>query len=482
MALKRPSNLVNSGWNVLNILLYPTIFLGLTPLFMDHLGEGGFGEWTLYSSYVFLSVQLLSFGLTNSLTVHVAESLGSHDVERLRGYLNSGARLIAQISAVTLALSVLPLVFLTCGEVCWLSPSILFSVSGATVLIAAKFPELYAQSVLRGYERYDEAAIFNIASRVGALIVQAILIVCGFSLAVVLLVTALITALLAVWQLRVITEKLHGYRINIAQVSTERSDLLRFGFWSWVQTVIAVVAFQIDRFIVAAFLGTASLAYYALASTIANHLHLAFEGAVSFLLPKIARLRGEQADGRGHFFSIRAFSIGTSIFVLTCLALFGDPLFTLWLGEERALKLMPLMRLFLLFELFLILSIVPKMYLNALRHFRLITGLELLYKLGLILGMAIGFWAVGTAESLIIGQIVALLILLPVVFATIDRFVLRRGAIREALQPIVPCVFASLAILAPNGALSLVWGVCGAAAFWISYVRDGAFKFDLIIE
>ena len=84
MALKRPSNLVNSGWNVLNILLYPTIFLGLTPLIMDHLGEGGFGEWTLYSSYVFLSVQLLSFGLTKSLTVHVAESLGSHDVERLR--------------------------------------------------------------------------------------------------------------------------------------------------------------------------------------------------------------------------------------------------------------------------------------------------------------------------------------------------------------------------------------------------------------
>ena len=39
-----------------NILIYPTLFLALTPFFINKLGENDFGEWMLINAYVLMAV------------------------------------------------------------------------------------------------------------------------------------------------------------------------------------------------------------------------------------------------------------------------------------------------------------------------------------------------------------------------------------------------------------------------------------------
>ena len=50
----------------------------------------------------------------------------------------------------------------------------------------------------------------------------------------------------------------------------------------------------------------------------------------------------------------------------------------------KFVKMDTFFKLFLIFEAFLILSIVPKIYLNALKSFHFITSMELMYKSAII--------------------------------------------------------------------------------------------------
>jgi O-antigen/teichoic acid export membrane protein len=481
MVIQKSSNVKNSGWNLVNTLLYPTIFLGLTPFFIDQLGETLFGQWMLLNSYVLISVQIISFGLPVAITAHVAEAVGAKDLNKLYAYINSSAKLLGRISlAVTVLAGIILILphseFSFFGEYTWIT----FALS--TFSIAVKLQENLGQSILKGYERYDRASYYNMGNRIGALILQIAAVAYGYSLLSIISVTLIVNLVMVATQWRSITKELPDYHFNVFKTYPEQKDLTHFGFWNWLQIIIAAAAFQLDRFIIAGYLGTATLTYYTLAANIANQLHLAFESLVGSVLPKFAKLKATDSDTKDHFITARTFSVGTSILGLAGLYLISEPVFTLWLGEIKYLKLKPFFDLFIIFELLIILTIIPKTYLNAVKALTLATGLELFYKAAMIIGMVGGFFLFGSVESLIQGQIIALVVSIPIFLHVVNQSVLRNPAWQEVVLGILPSILISIGIAFHSREIMAVSIIGAIIMFWIFYMRDPAFKTKLLVE
>jgi len=475
------TNVSNSSWNLANILFYPAAFLAATPFFINRLGENVFGEWMLINSYVYIAVHLVGFGLPISITAHVAEAIGHGKRNKLHAYINAASRLLGRMTALTILFGILLFVAWRL-DLAFFNDYIWKVLIMATFLISVKFPELLYQNIFKGQEYYNKAAIFNMLNRFITLGAQVVLVMKGYSLLAIFTSNLVISFLMLIPQAFLIYRKLPGYRPYLFRSLPEKKELYQYGFWTWLQTIIALVAFQLDRFLVAYFLGTATVTYYVLASTIVNHLHMAFEAVVSWLLPKVSRLKAATMDTRSYFITIRAFSVGFSLLVIIGLYAINQPLFTLWLGPDKYSKMIVFFKLFLVFEAFLILSIVPKFYLNAIKSLTFITLLELMYKSAIVVGMVILFYFIRTAESLIYGQIIALIIFMPVEYFFVNKRILKDNVMREVILTSLPSLFIMGAILFSGWHWSIVSFILAVALFWIVFYKDKYFDRKIFTE
>jgi O-antigen/teichoic acid export membrane protein len=292
----------------------------------------------------------------------------------------------------------------------------------------------------------------------------------------------LVLFVMLIVQVFMVLRMIPGFRPSFIKALPERNEIYHFGFWSWLQTVISLIAYQMDRFIIAWFLGTATVTYYVLASTITNHLHMAFVAAVSWLLPKISRLKAALNDTKKHFYTIRTFSIGFSLLIIATLYFVSEPLFTLWLGHEKYLKFVGFFRLFLIFEAFLVLSIVPNQYLNAIKSLSFSTALEFIFKSGIVVFMILFFSIAGTAESLIWGQITALVLFMPLEYYLVNDRILKGNAFKETVLAMLPSFFISAAILWTNWIGTAVLFSLGCLSYYLVYFRDEHFERRLLTE
>ncbi|MCX6304216.1 MAG: oligosaccharide flippase family protein [Bacteroidetes bacterium] len=447
-------NLRNSGWSIINILLYPIAFMALTPVFINRMGELQFGIWMLVNSYVFIAVNIISFGFSNSITAHVAEALGKNDRVKLFAYVNSSTRILATFALATVSLAMLAFLVLVALPATGLfKVGDIFSYPGldmvlvvATLLISVKFHELLYQSVFKGFERFDLSGKYNILNKFLVLGLQLVLVLKGQGLLVIFLGSLGINSAIVAIQGFVMHRILPGYRFRLHKNPAESKDLFIFGFWTWIQTIISVAAYQVDRFIVAIALGPIVAGYYILASTIANHMHMAFGAMASWLFPKVARQKENSPGTLIYFHTLRGFTVGVSLLAILVVSLVYKPFFTLWLGADKFAKIGPFFALFLMYETMLILSIVPQFYLNGIKMLRFITFLELMYKAGILAGMFIAFSLVPTGESLLLGQIIALVILMPVEYFLVNDKILHDHPFGETVITMVPslCVVCSI--------------------------------------
>ncbi|MFA5418732.1 MAG: oligosaccharide flippase family protein [Bacteroidales bacterium] len=478
---KTSGNIKNSTWNLANILLYPIAFLALTPFFINMLGEHHFGIWMLVNSYVYIAVNIISFGLGNSITAYVAEALGKKSMSKLHAYIHSSTRMMGSISIGTTALAVLWWLLQLAGVdvfTQYLDHILII----ATLVISVKFWELLYQSILKGHERYDLASVWSIVAKLAVLAAQVALVIIGYGL-FELFVSNLILNIVMVIVQAMVTYRLvpHcGFRWQTKH--EERSELFHFGFWTWLQTIISVLAYQVDRFIIAIFLGPAIAGYYILASTITNHMHMAFGAVVSWLFPKVARKKELGENIIIYFQTLRGFSVGISLLAVFVAFVFYVPVFTVWLGPEKFQKMGDFFRLFLIYESFLLMTIVPLFYLNGMKWLKFITSLEFMYKVGIILGMVVAFWIIPTGKSLIIGQIIALALLIPVEYMLINKFLLKDHWLMETLITMLPSFLIAITIFINNMYVSMSLGLITLFVYYFYYLNPKRFKMKLLLE
>jgi O-antigen/teichoic acid export membrane protein len=303
----------------------------------------------------------------------------------------------------------------------------------------------------------------------------------GYELLVIFAGNLVINLVVVVIQGIVMHRIIPGYRFRLEKNPAESKELFVFGFWTWIQTIISVGAYQVDRFIVAFALGPIVAGYYILASTIANHMHMAFGAMGSWLFPKVARQKEISADTTIYFHSLRGVTTGISLVLILAMSLIYKPFFTLWIGPEKFAKMGSFFGLFLIYESFLVLSIVPQFYLNGIRMLRFITFLELMYKTGILVGMFVAFYLVPTGDSLLIGQVISLMVLMPVEYYFVNKKLLHDNPFSESVITMVPSFCVALSIwfnlLPLTAGLMIIGGI-----FFVSYyLKSSRFNLKILL-
>lgn len=485
-------NLRNSGWSIVNILLYPIAFMGLTPIFINQMGETEFGIWMLVNAYVYIAVNIISFGFSNSITAHVAEALGKNDQAKLFAYLNASTRILAIITLCTALPALLALsAFFAFPAFSALfafpafpafTPSLLLVLILATLLISVKFYELLYQSIFKGFERFDLSGKYNILNKFIVLGTQMGLVLMGQSLIAMFVWNLAINFAVVVVQGVVMHRLVPHYRFRFKRNPAESKDLFIFGFWTWMQTIISVAAYQADRFVVAYALGPIVAGYYILASTIANHMHMAFGAMASWLFPKVARKKEiSPEETMTYFHTLRGFTLGVSLLAIMVMFIIYKPFFTLWIGPEKFAKMGSFFALFLMYESFLILSIIPQFYLNGIKMLRFITILEFMYKTGILVGMFVAFYITPTGESLLLGQVIALILLMPVEYFLVNRKIVHGSVFGETIITMLPSLCMTLIIYFNSLPVTAVLGVAGAVIFAVYYLKPHRFNLKLLL-
>jgi O-antigen/teichoic acid export membrane protein len=478
-------NLKNSGWSIVNILLYPIAFMGLTPVFILKMGETQFGIWMLVNSYVYIAVNIISFGFSNSITAHVAEALGKNDQNKLFAYINASTRILGIIALITATLALLAYPALSAlsalpalSEFNAIMPVLVI----ATLLISVKFSELLYQSVFKGFERFDLAGRYNILNKFLVLAVQMGLVLMGKGLLWMFTANLVINMAVVILQGIVMHRMMPVYRFRFPRNRLESKELFIFGFWTWIQTIISVAAYQVDRFVVAFALGPVVAGYYILASTIANHMHMAFGAMASWLFPKVSRQKEiSPQDTLTYFHTLRGFTIGVSLLAIIFMYLIYTPFFTLWIGAEKFTKLGPFFALFLMYEAMLILSIIPQFYLNGIKMLRFITLLEFIYKAGILVGMFVAFYLVPTGESLILGQVIALVLLMPVEYFLVNRQILHDNPFGETFIAMIPSLSITGMIWFNLVPVSIGLVLLAASVYIAYYLKSSRFNLKLLL-
>ena len=481
-----PSNLKNSVWNLAGNFVYPVIFLALTPLFIGRLTDSVFGIWMLINSVVFISVEALFLGIGDSVTMFVAAARGRNDAKDLRDLLNTSGS-IALLYGAGVAVLGAGLYFLL-RDAAWLPFSseyrelTLKTLLVATGVIAVRFSDLVLLAAFKGFERYDTASKLLMANRLGILACNVAWVLAGYGLVEMFCTNVLVSALVVLVGYRLLTKQLPGYRFSFTRNAEQRKRMLGFGVFTWIQSMVSLAAFQADRFVIAGFLGPNVVAYYSIASMISNHLHVGYGAITAWLFPKVSRLREEGMALLPLYHTLRTTIVTVGVTSLVAFFFLSEPLFHLWLGAEKAEATLPFVRLFVLYELLYLLTIVPKFFLNGSGQVKLWTGLEFAYKSWNIVWMFALFAVYQTPDSLVLGLIISALTMLPIMSWIINKRVLEDRAWMEVVGSNAPSFLLVAALSVPQWWLGLVLIAAAGVALKLWYWRSDRFQKALLLE
>jgi O-antigen/teichoic acid export membrane protein len=410
-------NFRNTFWNMTDTILYPVVALGITPFFLTHLGEKMFGIYMLSFSILF-SLQVLNLGLGTATLRNVARCLGSGDFEGVNHTINANVSfsfilfcicalaggVIASLVRYAGLFGIEPALKTYTAECIFL----------ASLIGGVKFCEQIIQACFKGLERFDVAAWFNMSVRVGILIVN-IISVWAFQLSVLGMLTLnlTITVTILLLQFRGFKYLFAHYHFFPLFTKNRIWQELNFGVWIWLQSLVLIVTYQTDRYVVT-YIGLETLSYYGLTATIFNHVYLILGSLFPWLFPRIAVMKSRNEDAEPLFRTVRSTVAAFGIISLAVFFLVREPLLTLWIGHEKFLKLDQFIPPFIGFEMFVILTIVPGAFLNSAGYEKPWFYVNAIYSLVTILAIFAGYFICHSAQGIIAGLIAGAAISTPV--------------------------------------------------------------------
>jgi O-antigen/teichoic acid export membrane protein len=319
----------NILWNAVGIVLPLVVGVAVVPAIVHGLGTVRFG----FLSIVWMLIGyfgIFDFGLGRTLTKLVADRLGAGRENEVAS-LTGTAVMIVGISGILAGLGVALLAGwiarLTLGG----TPAVIPEATSAIIWLAVSLPFVLVATVLTGLlEAYQRFALISaVRLPLGILILVAPLAVLPFSreLGVITAVLAALRFLNAVTLAWLTVRMVPWLRREALHLRRELiAPLLTFGGWLTVSNVVGPLMVYFDRFVVAAMLGSAAIAYYTVPYDVLNRFLLLPQAIQGVLFPNFALLRAQNSP-RALFLFGRSSATNMLLMLPPLLA-------TLWLAEQ----------------------------------------------------------------------------------------------------------------------------------------------------
>ena len=364
------TSLRNSAWNTGEYILLGIFWLALTPFFVNRLGVDRYGIWMLANSLIGI-MSIMGVGLKEATIKCISSHLANNNI--------NGIMRVVRSTLTIQGILGFPLII-----VAYFAPPLIVShvinikledVHLAIIAIrivclgrAVGFFDSVFISVLQGYQRHDLNAKVVMVANIITLLVNFGLVLLGYGVAEMLSATIVIMALsgvakaFVVW--RILLPSLHLYPLFEMSVLKE---LFGFGIYSWIQEIGNLLFNHADRLIIASFLDSSALTYYAVCSQLAQQIYAILNHGVSFLFPFSSTIqeKGNLALMRIVYFKATNFVVIASIGLSIPLFLFAFNILLLWMGIGFANEATNVLRVLTVVYSLLATSIVPYHFMNG---------------------------------------------------------------------------------------------------------------------
>lgn len=312
------------------------------PYLVKHIGVEAFGILTLVWALIGY-FSLFDFGLGRALTQQVASCLVLNDQEKVLPLVKSGLIFTAVtgvIGALILAALSWPL-----GHA-WLKVAASLQEDTARCLLIAALGiplttvTIGLRGILEAYEDFKYVNVLRIALGAANFGLPALSVMfIGPSLIYIVITLIAARLLVLVLHLMLVSKKLPGSWIKSKARTTDIKSLLSFGAWMTVSNIISPLMVTADRFVIAAVLGAAAVAYYTVPFEVMIRVLIIPGALTGALFPRLASIMKVDSGAAGILYR-NCIKIVATVLLPTCLiiALGSYWGLSLWLGKEFAEK------------------------------------------------------------------------------------------------------------------------------------------------
>lgn len=337
-------NVVSSGLRV--VLLAPLPFI-MTPLILRKIGTAGYGTWAVFVALNSLT-SLADLGMVGTVSKYVAEYYAHKDFQGLNRLLNTGLVIFAVISC-------------TVGLVVWSSSrlitSTLFKGSSAptgelavllkyfVIVISANILTLLLSSVTTGLQRLDLSSWIGTINVLGVAIIGGGLLLRGWGLEGLVFGQVCASILTVATYAVVVKRLLPEARLKMESVDrAEAKKMFSFSLRLYITQAAVAVQNQLEKFLLALFVGVPAAGWYDMGGDIALKLRGLISLVLGPILPAASELNALNDEQRLKELYYRAQKY---------LAFFGVPLACyvtviarrfvgLWVGPQLSFVAVPL--------------------------------------------------------------------------------------------------------------------------------------------
>lgn len=478
-------NIRNSIWNIVDVVLYPVIFLAVLPFFSSRLGDQFFGVWMLLNSLL-VAFQVFNFGLSTSTVKFVALFKYRNQPQRLKIIINTNLT----VSIILFVLSTLLGAVISWGVKAndlfdlpsQLKDTAATAIQLTCIIIGLKFIEQIFLNAFKGLNRFDTYALINGIIRFGTLSINLIQLYFYQSLIMMLIINLLITVIMLFIQFFLLKKNISGFEINFFLRKKFLMETGQFGLLMWLQTVIVIMVLQIDKYVIITRWGLEAFGHYAIAATIFVNIHTVLSACLTWLIPKLVRYRDQAEKSRGLYLVMRAFITMLGITALSIFYLVHVPLFNIWIGPEKFDKIREYIRLFTIFEFSYLLIIAPPLYLNYSGQIK--TGTIIIYLISLlnIAGILSGYFLYNSINGIIYGLIFSTIIANIAVYAIMNSLIVHRNLFWELLIFLGISICASIFVLTGNFIAQLSILIAILFFLYLTFVKRDRFSLTTLFE
>jgi len=327
----------NAAFSLGEYLLLQTLQLASTPFLVHRLGLEQYGIWVLIISVVAMA-DAMNLGLGNAALRFVSVYRGRGEtvsVIRVIRTSVSTSILIAVLAGLAVYLAARILVGSALKVPLALTAVAMDACQLASLLVVLRIMDLTLNATLRGYERYDLAALASMGIRGGTVLSAVVLVQRNFGLSA-MVVAGIILSLSGVVVQGVLVHRLIGASPWIPVWNGEQlRDMAGFGVYAWLQSIGGLIFGQTDRIVVGAMLGVAALGTYGVCLQLAQQIHVLLSAMFSVLFPFTSRLRetgppDSLLGGLGSLIALNAVMASALAFPLI---FFPQRILTVWMGH-----------------------------------------------------------------------------------------------------------------------------------------------------
>lgn len=312
----------------------------LTPYVVHTLGDTRYGIWTILVALTGY-MMVLDLGVSSAIIKFVARYRAQQDTQAVNEFVSSAFAVYIVIALVILLLTPL----LAYGVTHYiefedeLKDTVYLLVVITSVNMAFTTLRGLFKGTLVGLQRHDIVNALKISQGLFTSALIFLVLYMGYGL-LAMSIVAISTQLLLIASLIYFTRKYFPeiqIKLSLAKLATAKSAV-NFGKFTFLSMLANQMVYFSDVLIVGFFLSAAAVAYYTIASTLAQYTQQLVIGICSSFLPYFSGVQASDDSGE----LVRSYLMGTKIVIavsnLFCVGIFilGSYFIEIWLSEIYA--------------------------------------------------------------------------------------------------------------------------------------------------